>query len=175
MKNNAKIPVSDPGQKGFDSVSGKKHDPTATQVLGADGGVLSDMGQQRKDAIDELYTKMQETLMGTLSGTGFSGKLDALTTYLFEIKAYAESLRSAADRIVADYPLSEVHDENEEESVTEMDTADSLREISDLCDVLEEGIQRVESYINAVRTFSGDLSKIQQALYDKSVALFQEL
>lgn len=166
MNTDSGVKMNDPGIKTFDSVSNKGvSDSTGVKILNSEGGVLSDVTEKRRAAIEDLCAKMSDTLMSKLSSTEFNSKLDLVSNHLFELAAYAQSLKDAAESVSTNYP------EDSEENHSEQ----SLEDVVDLCDVLQEGISRVDMYLNTVKTFGGDLANIGAQLYEQTVSLCQDL
>jgi len=155
--NDKTVSAKDPGQtKNFDSTSGK--------ILNASGEVISDTHAVRNDLVENLVTLLQNTIESKISGITFNSKIDLIENYLFDLKTYADSLKEASNTIAQDYP-----------SVKYPDSNDSLAEISDICDVITEGINRVNEYTSAIKTFGNDLNNIKTALYTHIQTLHTEL
>jgi len=145
-----------------DTVTNKNFDPISdAKVLGADGSVVSKPSEARKDLVEDFLTLLQNTVEDKLSGTQFFTKLDLFGNHVHNITAYTVSLREATESIMDAYP-SEDRDE-------------PLKEINELCDVLDDGVNRVSEYVETIKKFGDDLDNIKSELYTQIQILFQEI
>lgn len=145
-----------------DAVSQKSFDSTqSAKVLDAAGKVIREPGKARKEVVEELLTLLQNTVDDKLGGMGFVAKVDLLENHVYGIVAYAASLKEAAESIINSYP-------SEEQDVP-------LRELIELCDIVSEGANRANPYIDAIKNFSNDLDKIKTEMYTQIQTLFQEI
>jgi CBS domain-containing protein len=121
---------NDPGEKVFD--------PTV-------------QSNSSKELLEQLMFSLQNSMGDVLSGDVFGTKVDVLSNALFSMTAYAESLKSAIQDILA----------------VPVDNDDELVSILDIAEVVIEGASRANDYVEILRKFGLDLSNIQSELYSK--------
>ena len=129
-------------------------------VLGADGKVVKEPSKVRKELVENLLILLQNTVDEKMSGVGFSTKLDVITNHLYDIVTYTDSLKEASQEIMTQYPSKE-------------DTA--LQELCDLCDIAQEGVNNVSSYLSSIESFGNDLDNIKSEIYTQIQTLYQEI
>ena len=145
-----------------DDVSQKEFDSThSAVVLNAAGQVVREPGKVRKELVEELLILLQNTLDDKLGGMNFMSKVDLVENHVHGTVAYAESLKEAATTIMHNYPSE--------------DKDAALQEIVELCDVVEEGANRVRPYLDVIKNFSTDLDSIKMELHTQIQTLFQEI
>ena len=159
-----KVILTDSSQKDFDPMAkgGVATPVQASPEQGASG---------RHTALEEVCRIIQESVSDRLSGQIFLGKVDLVSNHLYDMKAYAESLRNAVDALRAEHPVEDPSGDG----VNEYDIDASLDNVLELCAVMEEGARRVDSYLLAIRNFSNDLGNIKEELYGQAVTLMQEI
>jgi len=138
---------------GFDSSVGKIYD--------SQGNVASDYKSKRKELVSDLVTLLQSTVETKMSGVTFSGNVDLVGNYLYELKSYIDGLKEACNSILQNYP------NNENDS--------SLIDLVSLCDVALEGSDRAESYLNELKMFSTDMQTIKGHIYNQLMVLHAEI
>ena len=143
--------------KNFDSSSKE----IGVKIFGADGNVVSDPVAVRRELVEGLLTSMQSSLHSNLSGDSFKSNVDLIGNELHKIDSYVDSLKIAVGEILVNHPIQ--------------DDADTfLKDIVDLCDVMVEGTNRVNEYLETVKGFSSNIDSIRSELYSKMKALYGE-
>lgn len=143
----------DPGEKNFDS--------TDTLVLDSHGKTVSEPSKIRKDLVESLLLLLQNTVEDKVNGIPYLTKVDLLENHLYDLVMYADSLRKAASEIQENYPTP--------------DRDEPLVNLRDLCDVVEEGANRVRQYVESIRGFGNDLNNIKSEIYTEIQSLFSEV
>lgn len=147
-----------------DPTADRTYDSTGTPILGPQGQEVSNPSEQRHQLLEDLMVMLQSTAWDQLSGHPFMVNVDRVGNHLHELVTYAASLKDACDSVRESYPVPDTDA-----------TEDVLDTINDLCDVLIEGVNRVNGYLGAVRTFGNDLDSIRDEIYNQAVVLDQEL
>ena len=146
-----------------DDVTNKTFDSqNEAKVLGPNGQVIREPGKARKELVEELLILIQNTVDDKIGGIGFLTKVDLLENHIHGVAAYSNSLKEAAEAIVNRYPTPDERDV-------------PLQELSELCDVIAEGVERVTPYVDAIKSFSDDLDRIKTEIYTQVQMLFQEI
>lgn len=133
-------------KKAPDSSAVKNFDSSVGKVFAPDGTLVADGHAKRIELLEGLISLIQQSITQHLSGSVYAGKLDVFTNSLFENKTYCTSLKEACQTIRDNYPSA---------------GDDQLEELETLCDVVLEGLTRVEEYVQAIRPFASDLTRIQ--------------
>jgi len=145
-----------------DSVSDKNFDSSqSAKVLDSAGRVVREPGKARKALVEELLTRLQNTVDNELGGIGFVSKVDLVANHLHSTVMYTDSLKEAAEAIIRAYPSNNLDA--------------PLQELTELCDVVVEGVHRVQPYIDVIKSFSEDLDRIKAEVYTQIQTLFQEI
>lgn len=140
-----------PKRKSIDPTEGKIYDPI--------GNVASDYKSKRKELVSELAVLLQSTMDQKVSGILFGNQIDTVGNYVFELRTYLKGLKDACNSILENYPS------NDEEA---------LNDISSLCDITTNGLDRVDQYMSEIKVFANDLQNIKSNMYTAMVSLHNE-
>ena len=136
------------------------HDPINGRIKVKTAKAQAEQLKDRKDLVYDLVALLTNTLHNQVSGITYGSKLDLVGNYLHELRTYALSLKDAASAIQEGYPSAD---------------DDPLVALSDLADVIIEGAQRSEQYLEASRKFASDLNNIRTEITNQLTHLHAEI
>ena len=145
----------DPGQKTHDNVSNKA-------VLDSLGNPIRDLTEVRKQSVSELVSLMQSSVNEHVSGMTFCTKFDLAYEPVYSTESYAKSLKQAIEAVLEAHPGMGDADGSD----------DDLRYVSELCQAVMTGTERVREHLDAARIFAQDLDKINIEFQNQIQRLF---
>ena len=147
--------------KPTDTVSTKNFDPiNRDEVVIGSGGKSQDAPKIRKELVENILTLLQNTVDDKIGGVNFITKVDLVENHLYDLVTYANSLKESLSAIMDNYPSED---------------DEALVELIDICDILNEGVETVQNYLNAIKKFGDDLNGIKSEMYTQMTKLFQEI